>query len=78
LRARLALLEAADDLDRRRHTDIGLDEGLLDPLPRCVVCGVEEELLRERPAAARERVAQPPKPALPTFLFSGCVGGVVA
>ena len=49
----LALLEPPDDLDGRGHPAVGRDQRLLDPLPRLVVAGVEEELARERlPACA--------------------------
>src|SRR5215207_658557 len=54
LRRGLALFKASDDLDRRRNTDIGLDERLLDPLPRSVISWIEQELLRESAPAARE------------------------
>src|SRR5206468_91063 len=53
----LALLEPFDDLDSRRNPDVGPDERLLDSFPRGLVRGVEEQVVSERAAAARERVA---------------------
>ena len=56
-----ARLEAPDELGRRRDADVAGDQRLLEPLPRRRVARVEcggRELLRERAAAAAERVAQ--------------------
>ena len=57
-----ARLEPAHELGRGAHADVGREQRLLEPLPRLVVVRVERrdrDLLGERAAAARERVAQP-------------------
>jgi hypothetical protein len=64
----LPRLEAPDELRRRGHADVGGEERLLEPLPRALVRGIERrngDLLGERAARARERVAQPADEALP-------------
>ena len=61
-----ARLEPLHELRRRRHADVGLDQRLLEPLPREVVAGIERrdrDLLRERAPRLRERLAQPREPA---------------
>src|SRR5581483_3030406 len=68
-------LEAPHELGGRRHADVRGEERLLEPLPGGRVARVERrdrELLGERAARARERVAQPPHEALPGDL--GLVG----
>ena len=55
-------LEPAHELRRRRNADIGLDQRILEPLPRLLVSRVERrcgELLRQRAPALAEGVPQP-------------------
>ena len=56
-----ARLQPLHELRRRRNPDVGLDQRLLEPLPREVVsrleCG-DRDLLGERAARLRQRVAQ--------------------
>ncbi len=62
----LPRLEAANQLRRRPDADVGVDERLLEPLPRGVVLRVERgdlQLLGERAARLAERLAQPPEDA---------------
>ena len=64
----LPRLEAADQLGGRAHADVGVDQRLLEPLPRGVVVRVERrdlQLLGERPPRLAERLAQPPEDAAP-------------
>jgi hypothetical protein len=67
----LALLEAADEVDRGGNSDVRLDQGLLDPLPRLLVGRVEEEILGERSPAPRKRFTEPPQPTLALLRFLG-------
>ncbi len=59
-------LEPPHDLGRRANADVAVDERLLEPLPGLLVAGVERscrDLGGQRPAALRERVAQPAEEA---------------
>src|SRR5215212_1372312 len=56
-----ARLEPLHELGRRRHADVGRDQGLLETLPGCVVSRIEgsgRDLISQRPAAFAERVSQ--------------------
>ena len=71
---RAAGLEPAHQLGGRAHADVAGDQRLLEPLPRALVAGVErrdDDLLRQRAAALRERVAQPAEESAPLFLRRG-------
>ena len=62
----LPRLEAADQLGRRPDADVGVDQRLLETLPRGVVLRVERgdlQLLGQRAARLAERLAQPPEDA---------------
>ena len=64
----LARLEPADQLCRRAHADVGVDQRFLEPLPRRIVPRVERsrlQLLGERPPRLAERVAQPAEEPAP-------------
>src|SRR5581483_12115822 len=68
-----ARLQPAHELRRRRHAHVGPDERLLEPLPGALVARVEGsagELADERPAALRERVAQPREEPGPLLLLA--------
>src|SRR5207249_1497123 len=70
-------LEPQDELGRRAHADVRVDQRLLEPLPRLVVSRIEcsrRQLLRQRPAALRERLAQPAEEA--ALLVLGLVRGL--
>ena len=57
----LPRLEAPDQLGGRAHADVGVDQRLLEPLPRRVVLGIEgrdDDLLGERTPRLAERFAQ--------------------
>ena len=61
LRHVTARLEPSDQLGRRTDADVGVDERLLEPLPRRVVGRIERrdlDLLGERAPRLRERLAQ--------------------
>jgi len=69
-----ALLEAANDLGGRGHADVRLQERFLEALPRQVVGRIEGgdmDLLGQRPARLRERVAQAREEAVPLRLRFG-------
>ena len=70
--------EVLEDAAGDRNPDVGPDESFLETLPRLGVGRVEEEILCERLAAARERLAQAaePPPAAVAFVLLGL--GVVA
>jgi len=64
-------LEALHELGGGRNADVGGDQGLLEPLPRCLVARVEgrcADLFGQRPAAAAERVAEPREHPAPAVL----------
>ena len=74
---RAARLEPAHELGGRAHADVGLDQRLLEPLPRELVARVEGgrgDLLGERAARLRERVAEAREEPRPFRLRLG--GGV--
>ena len=69
-----ARLEPPHELRRRGHADVGLDQRFLEPLPREIVAGIERgdrDLLGERAARLRERVAQAREPARALLLRLG-------
>ena len=74
----LPRLEPPDQLGRRAHADVGVDQRLLEPLPRGVVGRVERrdlDLLGQRAPRLAERVAQPAEePALRLVVSAGRVG----